>query len=143
MNGDGWLQKAVGPVAVALVGEYLRLLRPQLAPYGLTPVRWGILSRIHFGKANTQSGLTRQIPVTQPAISNHVRILVDAGMLRRYGPTRNNVPRFLALTPAAEALMPELIAIAYEVDDILWDGISDEDRAAFLRIARAIIGNSG
>ena len=120
----------------------MRLLRPRLAPYALTPVRWGILSRIHFGTANTQAGLTRQIPVSQQAISQNVAVLENRGLLRRYGPTRNNVPRFLALTPGAEALMPELIAIAYEVDDILWDGISDEDRAAFVRIARAIIGRT-
>ena len=41
--------------------------------------------------------------------------------------------RYLALTPRAEALMPELLEIGREVNDALLEGISDEDRAAFLR----------
>ena len=142
MRDAAWLQTAVGPVAVALIGKYLRLLRPRLAPYGLTPVRWGILSRIHMGLVNTQVGLTLHIPVSQQAISKNVALLENRGLLRRYGATRNNTPRFLALTPAAEALMPELMTIAYEVDEVLWDGVTDEDRATFLRVARSIVGRT-
>ena len=48
----------------------------------------------------------------------------------------------LRLTEAGEELMPALIEQAKAVDAIMFAGISEDDRATFLRVVREILANS-
>jgi DNA-binding transcriptional ArsR family regulator len=64
------------------------------------PVRRGIVERLARGPATVASA-TRGFPVSKPAISRHVKVLEDAGLLRRTVEGRTH-----RLTLNAESLDP-------------------------------------
>ena len=65
------------------------------------PTRRAILARLRGGEASV-ADLTAALPVSQPAVSRHLRVLEEAGLLRR---TRRATARLshLEATPMRDA----------------------------------------
>ncbi|MEZ4316204.1 MAG: metalloregulator ArsR/SmtB family transcription factor [Myxococcota bacterium] len=65
------------------------------------PVRRAILTRLSAGEATVQE-LSAPHDISQPAISRHLRVLEDAGLIAR-GQAGNYRPRRLDASPLREA----------------------------------------
>ena len=125
-----------------LFADALEMLDQRLRPYDVTPIQWAIMVRLYSGQANTAAGLVQLIPVDRAHVNRQVEILARRELIDRRQSVADRRIYLLRLTEAGEELMPALIEQAKAVDAIMFAGISEDDRATFLRVVREILANS-
>lgn len=112
-----------------------------LAPYGLSPLEFGILEWCRRREANSISELAEVFPVDVSVVSRNATRLVDRGLLSKRRPPENQRRVELSLTE-------EGLALARRIEDPvragraeIVEGVSDDEWAAFAATARKILAN--
>ncbi len=140
---DEWLGDTLGSMwSINLTNAIARSMEEGLAPFRIIPIHMSILVRCYTGQANTVTGLADFIPIDTATISRHVTNLSRMGLLRRTRLQRDRRVVKLKLTEAALALMPHITQAAREVDELLYSGISEEEKRIFLETAGKILMNA-
>lgn len=126
------------------VGTGVRLLRNELtdriieayAPFSL---RSGALSTMMLIKANpgcSQSELAREVAMDDSAMVAIIDELEGRGLAVRSRSKADRRRNSLALTPAGETVMHEMIACAMEVERPIREELSEEELATFIALLR-------
>ena len=112
-----------------------------LAPYGLSPLEFGILDWCRRGEANSVSDLAAVFPVDTSVISRQASRLVGLGLLdkRRAADDRRRVE--LTLTEAGLALAQQLEEPVRTGRARITQGVGEEEWAAFIATAQKILAN--
>ncbi len=88
----------------------------ELAPHGVTLAQWGAMIAIRAGRGDTPTALARAVGTDKGATTRLIARMVEKGLISRAEHHRDGRSTHLALTPAAEALMPRLMALSRSVN---------------------------
>ena len=116
-------------------------LTRRLTPLGLTPVQMAIVYHCHAGDADTVTGLTQLIPMAAPGMSRQVEQLVQRGLIERLYSRQDRRTIHLLLTEEAKAMIPDIIQCCRENESVLLEGVSDEEKRAFINAVDKILDN--
>lgn len=105
----------------------------------LTPTQWAALVKLRDTDGASQNHLGRLTAMDPATIQGVIRRLVDRNLIERAGDPRDRRRQVLRLTPAGTALVDRLSANALEVSRAILDPLSAQDRAEFLRLAKALM----
>ena len=127
--------------SVKLHNAVLSGLTRRLTPFGLTPVQMAIIYHCHAGDANTVTGLSQLVPIALAGMSRQVEQLVQKGLLDRQYSRQDRRTIHLLLTEEAEAMIPDIIQCCRENESVLLQGVSDEEKRAFINVVDKILDN--
>jgi ArsR family transcriptional regulator, arsenate/arsenite/antimonite-responsive transcriptional repressor len=94
------------PISAAQAAELARLLKALADP---TRLRLVSMVAAHAGGEACVCDLTEPLGLTQPTVSHHLKVLVDAGIFRR---DKRGVWAFYALVPGALDAVAEVLSPA-------------------------------
>ncbi|AXB41156.1 MarR family winged helix-turn-helix transcriptional regulator [Amycolatopsis albispora] len=130
------------PDLAAMLGGLMRRLMaaeaPVLEEHGLSMWGYVVLSALDDGPVRTQAALARAIGADKTRIIGTLDKLQDAGLISREPDPADRRVRVLAITAEGRARRRSAQKQIQAHEDELLAGLSDEDRAAFLRAARAL-----
>ena len=111
--------------------------------HGVTVAEWVLMRQLLEEEALAPSHLADRMGMTRGAISKLADRLIAKSMLVRAADPKDGRAQTLALTSAGRALVPKLASLADANDAEFFDHLAPEDRAALLRILRAIVQKRG
>ncbi|MGH8118611.1 MAG: MarR family winged helix-turn-helix transcriptional regulator [Rhodanobacteraceae bacterium] len=106
---------------------------------GVTVAEWVLMRRLLDEKEIAPSRLAERVGMTRGAITKLADRLIAKFLLVRVANPEDGRAQMLSLTRAGRALVPKLAALADANDAEFFDHLSDQDRAALLRILRGIV----
>lgn len=112
-----------------------------LAPHGLSPLAFGILSWCHRGEAHSVSELAEVFPVDASAISRQVSRLADRGLLRKQRTSKDQRLVQLSLTEEGLFLAQMIEERLKSSRSLIMEGVTDDEWTAFTATARRIQAN--
>ena len=124
-----------------LVNSVDRGMIRELAPYGLIPVEFSLLRYCQEQDQCTATQLAQVLPVDGSRVSRLVTGLVDRGLLRRRRLRSDRRVVMLSLSDEGRDLLSTAAARMKRYDEMLTEGVSDEDMRTFIAVSRAIIDN--
>lgn len=110
-----------------------------LAPFDLTPMQWSILDVCSREQANTVSGIAKVVPSDTPAISRHVEMLVNRGLIVRRRSTNDRRTVRLTLTKEAAEMMPQITRSIEANNATFLQRITRKEAETFMAIMRKIL----
>ena len=115
-----------------------QLIRPKLQELGLTPGQGqvGILNRLL-----QRPNLSQRELADVTTMSRSLDRLEEEGLLRREKNPDCRRSYQVCLTPAGEKKAREVQAVLRQMDEIICEGLSEQEHEEFLRILRKICGN--
>jgi len=117
-------------------------LDERLEPLGLTQAKWLVLLHLHrAGGEMPQKDLAQSIGVEGPTMVRVLDGLERRGLTERRGRACDRRVRDVLLTPAADAVLEDIMRIATELREEVLANISEDDLAAFRRVVVAMLGN--
>ena len=126
------------------VGSHVGLgFRRKLAGRGVTVAEWVVLRLLLGRGGEPPSQLAERMGMTRGAVSRLVERLVAKGLVSRAAGGGDRRFQALALTPAGEALVPELAALADRNDAEFFASLSAEERATVERVLRGLVARLG
>jgi DNA-binding MarR family transcriptional regulator len=128
------------------VGYWLRRLsdevhhsfEQQLATHGVTVAQWNVLVTVYHREATTTSAVARFIGIDPAAVSRLVDRLAGKGLMTRHADPASRRSLQLTLTPAGQALVPALIAIADANDAAYFGQLPLAERTALVQLLRQL-----
>ena len=112
-----------------------------LAPYGLSPLEFGILDWCRRGEANSVSDLAAVFPVDTSGISRQTSRLEKLGLLNKRRSTDDRRRVELTLTETGRALARLMEEPMRAGRARIIEGVSEEEWAAFVDTANKILAN--
>ena len=119
------------------------LMRAKLQELGLTPGQGqvGILNRLLQRPNLSQRELADLCHLDVTTMSRSLDRLEEEGLLRREKNPDCRRSYQVCLTPAGEKKAREVQAVLRQMDEIICEGLSEQEHEEFLRILRKICGN--
>ncbi|MCY3748910.1 MAG: MarR family transcriptional regulator [Chloroflexi bacterium] len=112
-----------------------------LAPYGLSPLAFGILSWCYRGEAHSVSELADVFPVDGSAISRQVTRLEGQGLITKERPFSDQRRVQVRMTEEGLALVRRLEEHLAPSRALIMQGVSDSEWAAFTATAHKLLSN--
>ena len=112
-----------------------------LAPYGISPLAFGILSWCYRGEAYSVSELADVFPVDGSAISRQVTKLEGQGLITKRRPSSDQRRVHVMMTEDGLALVQRLEEHLAPSRALIMKGVSDSEWAAFTDTAHKIMSN--
>ena len=137
----GALPTDLGTIAITLVKAASKGVDEIVAPFDLSSLHFAVLCRFLHRDRWTSTELLQLIPVGAPRMSRLVAKLVDDRFLRRRRLRNDRRVVILSLTKEGRALANDIDKRMREFEDALTDGVTDDDLAAFFRVAQRILLN--
>ncbi|MGE3989282.1 MarR family winged helix-turn-helix transcriptional regulator [Pseudorhodoplanes sp.] len=111
--------------------------------HGVTVAEWVLMRQLLNEDAIAPSRLAERMGMTRGAVSKLAERLIAKSMLVREADPNDGRAQTLALTRTGRAMVPKLAALADNNDSEFFDHLAPTDRAALLRILRAIVEKRG
>lgn len=116
---------ALGPLIARVKGKMRRRMNEKLKPYGITAEQRAILLALEREGALTQTQLCERTSMEPSNLSTTLKRLLAKDYIDKT-PHPNEPRAYLVnVTETAEAIIPELIALARQIDETLFRGIDD------------------
>lgn len=139
MSSDSGLRTHLGYWLRRLSDEVHLRFERQLAERGVSVAQWNVLVSLYRGEGRTVGEIAGFIETDVAAVSRLVDRLTDKGLVVR-GPDPDSRRRtLLTLTPAAEQLVPHLIAIADANDEAFFGSLSDDRRSELTDLLQRLL----
>ena len=109
----------------------------------VTVAEWAVMRSLHGEEALAPSVLADRLGLSRGAISKLADRLIGKGLLVREASATDGRAQTLALTPAGDALVPELAALADRNDAEFFGDLAPEERETVERVLRSIVEKRG
>ncbi|MGG3121812.1 MarR family winged helix-turn-helix transcriptional regulator [Priestia megaterium] len=101
--------------------------KKKLKPYGMTPVRWSIISVLDSQKGRTQTELAEAIDKKQTTIVEMIYAMEEKGFIKRMYSERDRRLHYLFLTEKGEELKKTLSPLVKDAHLFVTRQLSDEE----------------
>lgn len=115
----------------------------RLAGRNVTAAEWVVLRTLYDVEEMTPGSVASRLGMTRGAISKLVDRLERKALLTRALSESDRRSQRLTLSEKGRALVPQLAALADQNDAEFFDQLQSEDRAALIRIMKAIVERRG
>ncbi|MGG2087234.1 MarR family transcriptional regulator [Priestia aryabhattai] len=105
----------------------MNYFKKKLKPYGMTPVRWSIISVLDSQKGITQTELAEAIDKKQTTIVEMIYAMEEKGLIKRMYSERNRRLHYLFLTEKGEELKKTLSPLVKDAHLFVTRQLSDEE----------------
>lgn len=105
----------------------MNYFKKKLKPYGMTPVRWSIISVLDSQKGITQTELAQAIDKKQTTIVDMIYAMEEKGLIKRMYSERDRRLHYLFLTERGEELKETLSPLVKDVHLFVTRQLSDEE----------------
>lgn len=120
---------------------FQRLLEKRIASFGLKRGQWYFL-RVLWGEDGlSQRELSARVGTMEPTTVIALRSMEKAGLIRRVRSESDKRKAQVWLTPKAERLRDELLAVARAITDAAEQGVSRDELAQFRRVIARMTSN--
>jgi DNA-binding MarR family transcriptional regulator len=120
---------------------FQRLLERRIAPYGVARGQWYFLRVLWSEDGLSQRELSARVGTMEPTTVIALRSMEKSGLIRRVRSRDDKRRSQVWLTPKAQRLRDELLALARSITDAAEHGISRADLALFRRVIRQMTVN--
>jgi DNA-binding MarR family transcriptional regulator len=120
---------------------FQRLLEKRIAAYGVTRGQWYFLRVLWSEDGLSQRELSARVGMMEPTTVIALRGMEKSGLIRRVRSTDDKRVSHVRLTPKAQRLRNELLALARGITQEAEDGISRDDHAVFRRVIAQMTAN--
>ena len=118
-----------------------RFLSFKIEPHGITAGMWYFLRALWHEDGLTQRELSTRVGTMEPTTVVALRSMEKSGLIRRVRSRDDKRRSQVWLTPKAQRLRDELLALARSITDAAEHGISRADLALFRRVIRQMTVN--
>ena len=105
----------------------MNYFKKKLKPYGMTPVRWSIISVLDSQKGITQTELAEAIDKKQTTIVEMIYAMEEKGLIKRMYSERDRRLHYLFLTERGEELKETLSPLVKDAHLFVTRQLSDEE----------------
>jgi DNA-binding MarR family transcriptional regulator len=105
----------------------MNYFKKKLKPYGMTPVRWSIISVLDSQKGRTQTELAEAIDKKQTTIVEMIYAMEEKGLIKRIYSERDRRLHYLFLTEKGEELKKTLSPLVKDAHLFVTRQLSDEE----------------
>ena len=116
-----------------IIGDVSRMLRTvydrRVEPLGLTRAQWRVLARISRHEGCTQTELAAELEIEKPTLGRLLDRLQDNDWVERRADESDARTKRIFLAPRAQPLLKEMYALADDVLEAAFAGVSEEDAA--------------
>ncbi|MEC1071360.1 MarR family winged helix-turn-helix transcriptional regulator [Priestia megaterium] len=105
----------------------MNYFKKKLKPYGMTPVRWSIISVLDSQKGITQTELAEAIDKKQTTIVEMIYAMEEKGLLKRIYSKRDRRLHYLFLTEKGEELKKILSPLVEDAHLFITRQLSNEE----------------
>ncbi|MGR9527571.1 MarR family winged helix-turn-helix transcriptional regulator (plasmid) [Priestia megaterium] len=105
----------------------MNYFKKKLKPYGMTPVRWSIISVLDSQKGITQTELAEAIDKKQTTIVEMIYAMEEKGLIKRIYSERDRRLHYLFLTEKGEELKKTLSPLVEDAHLFITRQISNEE----------------
>ena len=120
---------------------FQRLLEKRISPYGVARGQWYFLRVLWTEDGLSQRELSARVGTMEPTTVIALRSMEKSGLVRRVRSKDDKRRSQVWLTPKAERLRNELLAIARGITDAAEQGIGRDELALFRRLIRHMTVN--
>lgn len=136
--------RSAGALASELARLYGADLQRVLAPLGLSPAQFLVLSELWGEDGQTQRVLTGRLGVEQATMANTLSRMERDHLVTRRPHPEDRRSQLILLTDAARALEATAVAAAVAVNQAVLDGLPPAERELFLSmLGRVVSGMRG
>ncbi|NGY86961.1 winged helix-turn-helix transcriptional regulator [Bacillus megaterium] len=105
----------------------MNYFKKKLKPYGMTPVRWSIISVLDSQKGITQTELAQAIDKKQTTIVEMIYAMEEKGLIKRIYSEQDRRLHYLFLREKGEELKKTLSPLVKDADLFVTRHLSDEE----------------
>jgi MarR family transcriptional regulator, organic hydroperoxide resistance regulator len=142
---DGRVDFPLGESSGFLVRDanraFQRLLEKRIAAYGIARGQWYFLRVLWSEDGLSQRELSARVGTMEPTTVIALRGMEKAGLVRRVRSDQDRRRWHVWLTPKAQRLRTELLAVARGITDQAEEGISRTELALFRRVIARMAAN--
>jgi MarR family transcriptional regulator, organic hydroperoxide resistance regulator len=120
---------------------FQRLLEKRIAPYGVARGQWYFLRVLWSEDGLSQRELSARVGTMEPTTVIALRTMETSGLIRRVRSSDDKRRSQVWLTPKAQRLRNELLALARGITDAAEDGIARDELALFRRVIAQMTAN--
>lgn len=120
---------------------FQRLLEKRIAAHGIARGQWYFLRVLWSEDGLSQRELSARVGTMEPTTVIALRGMEKSGLIRRVRSTHDKRRAHVWLTPKAQRMRSELLAVARGITDQAEDGISRDDLALFRRVIARMTAN--
>jgi len=113
--------------------------RTQAAGFDLTPVQFAALDAIAAQPGTDQARVAEMIAYDRATIGGVIDRLVQKGWVHRVVSERDRRAREVSLTDEGQRVRTAVLPVVQDLQKDILDTLSDEERAAFLALARKAV----
>lgn len=133
--------RSAGVLASELARHYGAELQRRLAPLGLSPAQFLVLSELWGEDGQTQRQLTGRLGVEQATMANTLARMERDNLVARTPHPDDRRSQIVVLTDTARQLKDRAVAVAVEVNQTVLEGLPLAERELFLSmLGRAVSG---
>jgi MarR family transcriptional regulator, organic hydroperoxide resistance regulator len=140
-NGEFPLAESSGFLVRDANRAFQRLLEKRIAPFGIARGQWYFLRVLWSEDGLSQRELSARVGTMEPTTVIALRSMEKTGLIRRVRSADDKRRSQVWLTPKAQRLRDELLALARGITDEAEHGIAREDLTAFRRIIAHMTAN--
>jgi DNA-binding MarR family transcriptional regulator len=120
---------------------FQRLLEKRIAAHGIARGQWYFLRVLWSEDGLSQRELSARVGTMEPTTVIALRGMEKSGLIRRVRSAHDKRRAHVWLTPKAQRMRIELLAVARGITDQAEDGISRDDLALFRRVIARMTTN--
>ena len=120
---------------------FQRLLEKRIAAYGLRRGQWYFLRVLWTQDGLSQRELSARVGMMEPTTVIALRSMEKSGLIRRIRSTDDKRISHVWLTPKAQRLRNELLALARGITEEAEEGVTRDDLAMFRRVIAQMTAN--
>ncbi|OCW58166.1 MarR family winged helix-turn-helix transcriptional regulator [Hoeflea olei] len=131
--------RSAGVLASEIARLYTAALQRRLAPLGLSPAQFLVLSELWSEDGQTQRMLTARLGVEQATMANTLGRMERDGQIERRPHPDDRRAQIVSLTEAARALEAQATAVAREANAVVLGGLPVAEQELFLSMLGRIV----
>jgi DNA-binding MarR family transcriptional regulator len=120
---------------------FQRLLEKRIAPHGIARGQWYFLRVLWSEDGLSQRELSARVGTMEPTTVIALRSMEKSGLIRRVRSSEDKRRSQVWLTPKAQRLRNELLALARDIADAAEDGIGRDELARFRKVIARMTAN--
>ena len=120
---------------------FARLSEARLKPLGFGVGHLPVLVALQDGRASTQRDLARFAKIEQPPMAQMLARMERDGLIRRTPDPDDGRSSRIMLTEAAEARLPDAIAVLFQGNGEALKGFTDEEAGQLIALLKRLIAN--
>lgn len=130
---------------LGVMGRALHLIgksaKKMYAEYDLNKMQSGILFVLHREKSMSQKELAKRMNVTPPSITSTIKKMEKDGYIARKVDEKDQRVMRLTMTEKGESCIDYVMQNAERMDELVFGGMSAEEKMLFRRLLMQIIDN--